>query len=172
MLSKLATDRKYWYKRLRIPVYATIAGFLLWTIIIIIPVRPFADIPPIIVGGGPGTWFVLGYVLYLAAAVGGFPALSALTFIIEAYDQRKLNDRIMLVGISLLFVGVTISCILLAVAGAMGGYVLTIEHGTVSDAQNLLMPYVNPITAFVLIGVVGTAVSIFGMVTASKASSS
>ena len=76
----------------------------------------------------------------------------------------------MLVGFSLLFTGMTVSCILLGVAGAMGGYALTIQHSTVNNAQSLLTPYVNPITAFTLIGVAGAVFSIFGMITASKAS--
>ncbi len=136
---------------------------------ILLPFSPFSDVPPIMIGGGPGTWFLLGYVLYMAIAVGVFPGFSALLFTIETYEGRRVNARIMLVGIVLLFIGVTVSCVLLAVAGAIGGYALTIQHSTVNDAQNLLVPYVNPIMACTFVAVAGTLVSIFGMITASKA---
>jgi hypothetical protein len=127
---------------------------------------PFSYLPPIIVGGGPGTWLLIAYALYLAVGVGGLAALSALIFAIETYERRILNERIMMAGLALLFFGVTVGCALLGIAGAVGGYALTIQHTTVETVQNTLEVYVDPITVASLFAVVGAGVSVFGMVTA------
>lgn len=163
---KLTVERKFWYKRFRNAAYATIVGSAAWTIAILLPLMPFSYLPPIIVGGGPGIWLLIGYVLYLAVGVGGLAALSALIFAIETYEGRILNERVMMAGLALLCFGVTVGCVLLGIAGAVGGYALTIQHTTVETVQNTLELYVEPITVVSLVAVAGAGVSVFGMVTA------
>jgi hypothetical protein len=163
---ELTGEKKFWYKRFRNAAYITIVGSAVWTIAIVLPLMPFSYLPPIIVGGGPGTWFLLGYVLYLTVGVGGLAALSALIFAIETYEGRILNEGIMMAGLTLLFSGVTVGCVLLGVAGVVGGYALTIQHTTVETVQNTLELYVDPITLASLVAVAGAGVSVFGMVTA------
>ena len=140
---------------------------MLWTVSAVLPLAPFSYLPPIIVGGGPGNWFLLGYILYLSVGVGGFAAFSAFLFEIETYEGRTLHDGVMLLGLVMLFGGVTVGCVLLGVAGAVGGYALTIRH--TSSAQSLLSFYVNPITAASMIAVAGAGVSLYGITTAAKA---
>ena len=118
------------------------------------------------VGGGPGTWFLVGYLLYPIIGVGGFASIASFLFMIETYERRNLNHGIMLTGLILLFVGVLAGCVLLGVAGAIGGYTLVIQHSTVNLTQSLLSPYVDPITAASLVAVAGAGVLMYGMATA------
>lgn len=162
----MAVERKFWYKRFRNVAYVTIVGSAVWTIALMLPLMPFSYLPPIIVGGGPGTWLLLAYVLYLAVGVGGLAALSVLIFVIETYERRILNERIMMAGLASLFFGVTVGCILLGIAGAVGGYALTIQHTTVDTVRYTLELYVNPITVASLVAVAGAGILVFGMATA------
>ena len=72
----------------------------------------------------------------------------------------------MLVGLTLLVVGVVSSCLLLGIAGASGGYAIVIQHSTTDIAENVLSPYVNPITAASLVAVIGAGASLCGMAAA------
>jgi hypothetical protein len=156
----------FWYRQFRTAAYLNAVGSILWTIAILLPFTPFSYLPPIIVGGGPGVWFLLGYVLYVAVGVGGFAGFSALLFQIETYEKRLPEKTVMLSGLILSLIGVVITCVLLGVAGASGGYALTIAHVSENATAALLVPYVNPITATSLIAVAGAGASIYGMTTA------
>jgi hypothetical protein len=156
----------FWYRRFRTAAYLNAVGSILWTIAILLPFTPFSYLPPIIVGGGPGVWFLLGYVLYVAVGVGGFAGFSALLFEIETYEGRSPEKTVMLFGLILSLIGVAITCVLLGIAGASGGYALTIAHASENATEALLVPYVNPITTASLITVAGAAVSMYGMATA------
>jgi len=142
------------------------AIWVAWTLAIMVPVPPFSYLQPIVVGGGAGTWFLLAYVLFLVVDVMGFAAISSLVFVVETHERRRLSQGIMLIGLTLLYMGTTIGFVLLGFAGAIGGYALVIEHSTINVAQNLLLPYVNLITTACLAAVVGTAFSIYGIGTA------
>ncbi len=163
--------KAFWYLRFRKATYLNLVGFLLWTIVTILPVKPFSYLQPIINGGGPGNWLLLGYLLYLGTGVGGFAAFSAFLFAIETYERRTLHSGIMLLGLLMLLAGVIVGCVLLGVAGALGGYALTIQHVSSKVAQDLLRPYVGPITAASFVAVVGAGLSLYGMATAAKAKS-
>jgi hypothetical protein len=118
------------------------------------------------VGGGAGTWVLVGYLLFATVAVGGFAGISSLIFVIEAHELRRLNYGAMLPGFILLYGGTLAGCLLLGLAGASGGYAAVIQQSTVNATQNILSPYVNPITAASSFAVAGTAFTIYGMVTA------
>ena len=162
----MVVEKTLWYRRFRSAAYANAVGSMLWTIAIVIPFVPFSYLQPIMVGGGPGTWFVVGYILYLIIGVGGFASISSFLFVIETYERRNLNYGIMVTGLVLLYGGVLIGCLLLGIAGASGGYAIIIQHSTVSVAQSVLSPYVTPISAASLAAVAGVGVSIYGMATA------
>jgi hypothetical protein len=162
----LTDERTWWYKRFRVAAYVNAIIWIVWTVAILVPFPPFSYLQPVIVGGGAGTWFVLAYFLLVAVAVVGFAAISSLVFIIETHERRRLNGAIMLAGLILLYVGTMAGFILLGFAGAIGGYALVIEHSTVNATQNLLLPYVNLITAASLAAVAGAGLTIYGMATA------
>jgi len=145
---------------------ANIVGMLVWTVTIVIPITPFSYIQPIMVGGGPGNWFLVGYLLYAAVGVGGFGVFSSFLFAVEIHERRAPSDKIMLAGLILSFIGVLSSCLLLGIAGFSGGYAIVLEHSTTDIAQNILSPYVNPITAASLVSVIGTGTCLYGMAAA------
>jgi hypothetical protein len=137
----------------------------------ILPFAPFSYLPPIIAGGGPGTWFFLAYLLCLSIGVGGFGGLSNFVYTIEIHEGRSIDSTEMSVAFVLVGFGFAASCVLLALAGALGGYVLTINGASETTAQNLLSPYVYPITATTLLAVAGAALAISAMVRARWPSS-
>jgi hypothetical protein len=152
-----------WYRRYRGAAYLYALAAIAWTAVIIIPANPFSYIPPIIVGGGPGIWLILGYLLFVMIGVGGFGALSAFLTTVELHEGRTIDSRTMWPALVLLSVGVVGSCLLLAVAGAVGGYAATFETSSGASIDSLLSPYVNPITVFVLVAMVGACLAVVSM---------
>jgi hypothetical protein len=141
----------------------------IWTFIVVLPFQPFSDIPVILARGGPGTWFLLGYLLYLSAGLGGFGLLSFLFYTVEVSEHRTFPSRgVTALGFALLNVGVTASCLLLAAAGIMGGYAASINNASLTQTTNILSPFVYPITTAVLAAVVGAVVTMVALTT-SKA---
>lgn len=156
----------YWYKRFRLATYTGLAASIIWTVFIVLPFRPFSYLPPIIVGGGPGIWFVLSYLLLLMVGVAGFGTVSGLLHTIEADESRSLNPLIMSLALVLLGLGTAFSCGLLAVAGAVGGYDSTVLGTSGSSVHEQLSLYVYPITATSLATLAGAALTLTGMIRA------
>jgi len=156
----------HWYKRFRDAAFISAAGVMILTFIIVLPVHPFSYLPPIIVGGGPGEWFTLGYVLYATFGLVGFAVLSALVWVIEVHEGRRMEGRTMSAALILLFAGVTLSCILLMTAGALGGYAITIQGQTTQSAQGILTPFVYPTSLTALAAVVGMGLLVLGLTSA------
>ena len=155
-----------WYRRFRSAAYASAVGSLFWTAIIVVPFPPFSYLPPIIVGGGPGTWFILAYLLLLTIGVGGLGAISSFLHTIELHEKRSVSSSAMWPAYVLLVVGLVSSCVMLALAGAIGGYASTIVGGSENSIDSLLSPYVYPITASTLVTVLGAALALSAMVRA------
>lgn len=158
--------RPVWYKRFRTAAYVAAFLAMTWTVVIILPFDPFNSLLPVMIGGGAGTWLLLGYVIYLAVGVGGFAALASLLSTVELGEGRVPNGLIMAVGLVMLFVGVTASCLLLGVAGAVGGYAQTIQHQPEASLENILVPFVDVTRVTSAVAVLGAAVVIFGIGTA------
>lgn len=155
-----------WYKRFRATTYVSAIVSLIWTVLIVLPFEPFSSLPPIIVGGRPGTWFLLAFLLYVIIGIGGFGVFSALLYVIETYERRVVDQSTMLLGFVLLNIGVAASCILLALAGGLGGYAMTINNVTQSAAERILNPFIYPITITTLMAVIGAALTLVAMIRA------
>ena len=155
-----------WYRRYRGAAYFWTLAALVWTVVIVLPFEPFSYLPPIIVGGGPGIWFVLAYVLLMVVGVGGFGAISAFLTTVELHENRAVDPRTMWPALVFLSLGLGGSCLLLAVAGATGGYESTIQASSAQSIRDLLSQYVNPITTLVLLTVIGAALAVLSMVRA------
>jgi hypothetical protein len=155
--------KTWWYKRFRAASYVNAVVWIIWTVAIVLPFPPFSYLQPIVVGGGAGTWFLLAYLLFLAVSVVGFAVLASIVFVVELHERRTLNQELMFIGLTLLYVGTTVGFILLGFAGAFGGYALVIEHSTVDATHDLLLPYVNSITAACLAATIGASLIIYGM---------
>lgn len=158
----------FWYKRFRVAVYCYIVIGLAWTVLIVLPFRPFSYLPPIIVGGGPAFWFSLSYLLFLIIGLGGFGTIANLLYTIEEHENRPISTALMWPAFILLCMGFVASSILLAIAGAIGGYASTIQGLTGTPIHNDLSPFVDPITITVLIAVVGAALAILSMARAGR----
>jgi hypothetical protein len=162
--SRIDPDMPLWYRRYRGAAYISTLVSLVWTVAIVIPYAPFSYIPPIMVGGGPGIWLVLAYLLFMIVGIGGFGALSAFLTTVELHEGRTIDSRTMWPALVLLSVGMAGSCLLLAVAGAVGGYAAIFSQtSSGTSIHDLLSPYVNPITVFVLVTVVGACLAVVSM---------
>ena len=155
-----------WYRRYRAAAYVFTLAALVWTLAIVLPFEPFSYLPPIFVGGGPGIWFVLAYVLLVVVGIGGFGAVSGFLTTVELHERRTLDGRLMWPALALMSVGVAGSCVLLGVAGAVGGYAATFQGSSTGAIHDLLAQYVNPITTLVIITVLGAALAVLSMVRA------
>lgn len=137
---------------------ATIVNSLIsivWTIIIVLPLEPFSLLLRVIVGGGPGIWFLLAYILHIIIGSGVFTGFSYLYYLIEDSSNIKAENIFNLTGFFLLFIGVNITLIVLAVAGAIGGYYLNILHLPIEIVRETLEPFVNPLRILSIVTVIG-----------------
>jgi hypothetical protein len=166
MTTSVGMQRPLWYRRFRGAAFANTVGSLAWTLLIILPFPPFSYLPPIMVGGGPGTWFVVAYLVFLAVGTGGFGAFSGFLFTIEVHENRSINSFVMWPAFVLLGIGFAASCVFLALAGAYGGYASAIENASVTSVENLLAAYVYPITASTFMAVVGASLALYATVRA------
>jgi hypothetical protein len=165
-LAKIDPHKPLWYRRYRGAAYLCTLAALVWTVVIVLPFNPFSYLPPIIVGGGPGIWFILAYVLFVVVGIGGFGALSSFLTTVELHEKRIIDQRMMWPAILLLSVGVSGSCLLLALAGAVGGYAATYQTSSAQSIDSLLSPYVDPITTLTLVAVIGAGLAVLSMVRA------
>jgi len=163
---RIDPGRPLWYRRYRGAAYLSTLAALIWTVVIVLPFVPFSYLPPIIVGGGPGIWLVLGYMLFIVVGIGGFGSLSAFLTTVELHENRTIDPRTMWPALILLSVGVVGSCMLLAVAGAVGGYASTYGTSSAQSIHDMLSPYVNPIIVLTLVAVAGAALAVLSMVRA------
>ena len=163
---RIDPNRPLWYRRYRGAAYLSTLAALVWTVVVVLPFVPFSYLPPIIVGGGPGIWLILGYVLFLVVGIGGFGCLSAFLTTVELAENRTVSPSTMWPALILLSVGVVGSCLLLAIAGATGGYASTYGTSSAQSIHDMLSPYVDPIITLTLIAVAGAALAVLSMVRA------
>ncbi len=155
--------RVLWYKRFRKAAYLAVAIAVAWTLAAILPTDPFDDLLPVMIGGGAGTWLLLGYVTYLAVGVSGFMGLSSILASVEVGEGRVPNPILMTAGIVMLFAGVTATCLLLGIAGATGGYAQTLQHTSWDQLESMLGPYVDVARVTSVVAIVGAASTLSGI---------
>lgn len=165
-MTSAGVQKQLWYRRFRAAAFASLIGFMAWTIAIALPFQPFSYLPPIIVGGGPGTWFLLAYLLALAVGVAGFGSLSNFLHTIEVQENRPVSSTVMWPAFILMCAGFAFSCLLLAIAGASGGYASTISSASGTSVEDILKPFVYPVTVSTLTAVVGAALALYAMIRA------
>jgi hypothetical protein len=158
-----SSGRRYWYPTFRYAFYAGMLVSLVWSLLMVAPIAPLSDAPRIVVQA-PGIWLLVAYLVYVSVGTGLFAWLSALLSVIERQEGREVDGRFMLPGFVLLLVGVTASCGLMAYAGATGGYAHI--NGTTFSLSQMLLPYVDPITALASVGILGGGLVLLAMVRA------
>jgi hypothetical protein len=158
----------FWHKRFRTATFLASAVAMAWTLLLVLPFDPFDGLLSVMILGGAGTWLLLGYVLYVAVGVFGFASLSALVASVELDTGRTPNPVIMTVGLVALFAGVNASCLLLGLAGGVGGYAQSIQDVSGTTLQGILEPYLDVTRVAVVVAVVGAAVTMLGIAMASR----
>jgi len=155
-----------WYQVFRNAAYANAIISIIWTIIMIIPIQPFSYLLVIVERGGPGTWFLVAYFLYIVVGSLGFAAISSLLYAVEITERKKVNRGSMYIGFSFAYAGVVLSSIMLGIAGALGGYAMYFAYYPEQRIVELLSSYVYPITATALLASIGFLLIIISLITA------
>jgi hypothetical protein len=140
-----------------------------WTLILVARIKPLAYLLPIMAEGGPGTWLILGYILYIAIGFCGFMGLSTLYEQLEE-EGRVVDGRLAAFGLLTLFVGATSATILLGFGGAIGGYARSVQHLPTQHVQAILEPFVDVVTAFTIIAVLGVLINVVSIVRSKQVS--
>jgi len=132
----------------------------------------------VIASGGAGTWFSLGYVMYIVVGVLGV-AISALFYL---YIERVLKKQykyhlsasvLAWIHLILMNIGTTVTMSLLMVAGYAGGSaMLPSSVGglgyNAGQAHEILAPFVEPIAATILILIIGVICGGIGFLVISR----
>lgn len=119
----------------------------------------------VIASGGAGTWFTLGYVMYIVVGVIGI-AVSALFYLyIERVLKKQYKDHkgakiVAWIHLILMNIGTTVAMSLLMLAGYTGGAAMlpTSAGGlglNAGEAHEILAPFVEPIAVAILVLIVG-----------------
>jgi len=136
---------------------------LIWTLLIVIPYPPFNYLLPIIEKGGPGIWFLFGYLIYIIAGPVGFGTVSALIKTIEIDENAHINEALAKIGFYLSYAGVLLSSILLALAGALGGYYMYFVAVSPFILSSTLSQFIIPITLTTVVAVLGYLMILLSM---------
>lgn len=140
-----------WSKRF---IYATlfhISVLAIWTSLIIVP---SLNIPKIITGGSAGTWYVIGYEMYLMAGVIGSAMLAFLYYLVPRFGTKEIKSSLALLNFTLVQIGVLLSSFLLGYAGYVAGSMRLAEEPT-SQIHEFLVNFINPAGIGVIIAVLG-----------------
>lgn len=115
----------------------------------------------IIAGGGVGTWFTVGYMLYLTTGFIGMAVQGFLYYTISESRGSLFSGKLAMVHFVLMNIAVMGTTWMLGYAGFVGG-TLTLE-GRVSEVHTSIVGYVNPIGYFILAGVVSALIGTFNI---------
>jgi len=142
------------HKLLRKVALANAVAASIWTLVMVLPLEPIPLLLRIIVGGGPGTWFVIGYLLFIIVGFCGFAGLSYIYYMAEK-EGSKINNQLAILGLVLTCIGTIAASIMLQLAGALGGYEYTIMRSPTEKIRSLLEPLVNPLRLFTIMASIG-----------------
>lgn len=116
----------------------------------------------IIAGGGAGTWFTVGYLLYMVTGFLGMASQGALYQYTASLNDGELHsDRLALVHFVLMNIAVVGATWMLGYAGYIGGSLTLADR--VSEVHAAVVGYVNPIGICILIGVVAALVGAYNI---------
>ena len=115
----------------------------------------------IIAGGGAGTWFTVGYLLYLATGFIGMALQGFLYYAVGGSGGSLFSGRLAAAHFVLMNIAVLGATWTMGYAGFVGG-TLTLE-GRVAEVHATIVGYVNPIGYFILVGVAAALVGAFNI---------
>lgn len=161
------TQNLIWTKRFIIA--AIIQGAIIVGLTIFIIIGEISIIKPgvsrVIAGGGAGTWFTFGYIMYIVIGVIGV-AVSALFYLYlervlkKQYQDHKAARVVAWIHLILMNIGTTIAMGMLMFSGYAGGAaMLPVSVGgkgfNAGQAHEILAPFVEPIAATILVLIFG-----------------
>ncbi|MDN5869054.1 MAG: hypothetical protein L0H55_16845 [Candidatus Nitrosocosmicus sp.] len=119
----------------------------------------------VIAAGGAGTWFTLGYVMYIVVGVIGVAVSSLFYLYIERVLKKRYKDHkgariVAWIHLILMNIGATIAMGMLMLAGYRGGAAMlpTSVGGLGLDAgqaHEILAPFTEPIAVAILVLIFG-----------------
>lgn len=119
----------------------------------------------VIAAGGAGTWFTLGYVMYIVVGVIGVAVSSLFYLYIERVLKKQYKDHkgasvVAWIHFILMNVGATVAMSMLMLAGYRGGVAMlpTSIGGLGLDAgqaHGILAPFIEPIAVAILVLIFG-----------------
>lgn len=158
-------SRSTWAKRFMVAAIvqgSIIAGL---TAFLIVSQASFLkpEISRVIAGGGAGTWFTFGFIMYVSVGVIGVAVSSLFYHYLEGVMGRTFGRSgkvLAWIHLILMNVGTAAAMGLLMLAGYQGGASMLPENVggkafTAAQAHEVLAPFVEPISAAVLVLVVG-----------------
>ena len=124
----------------------------------IIPGVPELQMSRVIAGGGPGTWLVVGYFLFLIVGVCVMFVCGAAYYLLAHGIGREVYSRWLAAGqLVMMEAGAVLALGLLYYAGFVAGR-MNIAQIATPDIHNFLVVYTIPIGIFVAIGLLGALV--------------
>lgn len=115
----------------------------------------------IIAGGGAGTWFTVGYLLYLITGFIGMALQGFLYYTISESRGSLFSGKLAAAHFVLMNIAVIGATWTLGYAGFVGG-TLTLE-GRVAEVHASIVMYVNPIGYCILAGVIAALIGAFNI---------
>ena len=128
------------------------SAFAVWSALFLLDgIGITLNLSKIIAGGGVGTWFTLGYLLYLITGFIGMAVIGALYYFISRLLKRPIySDKLALAHFALMNVAVVGAPLLLGYAGFAGGSLVIAQKTNL--VHTTVVGFVNPIGIFVALG--------------------
>lgn len=154
---------------------AIVGGLTIFLVLGQLIIKP--EISRVIAAGGAGTWFTFGYLVYLIVGVIGVAVSAAFYHYVEKDLGRKFNTkskRIFAGGhLILMNLGAVASTGMLMYAGYIAGAaMLPVDVGgqgfNAGQAHGILAPFVEPISVFVIILIIGVILGGIGFLLAFR----
>lgn len=180
--SEKLENKNVWTKRFMVAAVVQGAAITVLTVVLILGQASFIkpEISRVIASGGAGTWFTFGYVMYIVVAVIGV-AVSALFYHYLENVMRKSVKRsgkvLAWVHLILMNVGTSAATGMLMYAGYLGGAAMLPKSVggrgfDAGQAHEILAPFVEPISAGILLIVLGILAGGVGFLLAYRSSPS
>ena len=165
--SGLNKTESVWTNRFIIAAIAQGAIIVGLTVFLIVGQVSFLkpEVSRVIAEGGAGAWFTFGYIIYIVVGVIGVAVSALFYFYIEnvlekQYNSSKVAKPLAWGHLFLMNIATTVTCGMLMYAGYVAGAAMlpvdvggkAFNHG---QAHEILAPYVVPISAGILVLLLG-----------------
>ena len=152
-MSYMSGVSERWSKRFMIASVIHGIGFAVWSGLFLLDGIGFElNLSRIIAGGGAGTWFTIGYLLYLITGFVGMTVQGTLYYLTPQLFQRELySDKLALAHFVLINIAVVSATWMLGMAGFQGGSLAL--AGREAEIHNTVIAYVVPIGYSIILGV-------------------